>query len=298
MRQALAMLLLVSISACVSNNTQSDQAAPQPSSVSKVQPLLAVTTNPTATPAVDGIISPTAAAGQFSGAALVARNDQVVFLKAYGLADRAANLPNHTDTQFNIGSVTKMFTAVAILQLVQRGQATLTAPISTYLPSYPRDIADQITVEQLLLHISGLGDYITKPAYWAGAKDHLQSLEDYPQLFEQDPLAFPPGTSWKYSNAGYVLLGLIIEHVSGQHYWTYIQEHVFAPAGMARTDANERDNAVPNRAINYTRLDDRLQVGSGAAQPNTRWLPSRAGPDGGSRHPARARGGVGPGRSR
>jgi len=280
MRQALALLLLVATGACVAY-TPPDQVTPQPSPLPQAQRPLAIAANPTVTPAVDGILSTTAAAGQFSGAALVARNDQVVFLEAYGLADRDAKLSNRSDTQFDIGSVGKIFTAVAILQLVQHGQVALTAPISTYLPSYRREIADQITVEQLLTHTSGLGDYITKPPYWAGAKDQLRALEDYLPLFEQDPLGFAPGTSWKYSNAGYILLGLIVERVSGQDYWTFIQQHIFAPAGMTRSDSNERDAVVPNRAINYTRLDERLQIGPGPAEPNTRWLPPHAGPDGG-----------------
>jgi CubicO group peptidase (beta-lactamase class C family) len=173
-------------------------------------------------------------AGLFSGAVLIARHDRVLFSHAYGLADRKRRIPNTVRTRFRIGSMNKMFTAVAILQLVEAGKVKLTAPLGTYLPDYPnRQVATTVTIHQLLTHTGGTGD-IFGPAFDAHRKA-LRTLDDYVRLYGKRGLEFEPGSSWAYSNYGFLLLGVVIQRVTGQSYYHYVQQHVYAPAGMTRS---------------------------------------------------------------
>lgn len=151
---------------------------------------------------------------------------------------------NRTDTRFNLGSMTKMFTAVAIAQLAELGKLSFHDPISRHLPDYPNEaVASKVTIHHLLTHTSGMGDYQNEKFY--ARLDQLRTLSDLVPLFVNDPLAFESGAKWDYSNAGFVVLGLIIEKVSGQDYFTYVKQHVFKPAGMTSTDFYERDKNVP-----------------------------------------------------
>lgn len=169
---------------------------------------------------------------EFSGTVLVAKNGAVQFEKAYGLASRRNNVANQTSTRYNVGSITKAFTKTAIGQLVQAGKLKLDAPISTYLPNYPnKDVAQKITVQQLLDHTSGLGDIFT-PRYLESGQE-LRSVQSYIDFYAADPLLFEPGKGRRYSNYGYVVLGAIVEAVSGQDYFEYIRKNVFEPAGMS-----------------------------------------------------------------
>ena len=146
-------------------------------------------------------------AGLFSGAVLVARHDRVLFSHAYGLADRERRIPNTVRTRFRIGSMNKMFTAVAILQLVEAGKVKLTAPLGTYLPDYPnREVATKVTIHQLLTHTGGTGD-IFGPDFDAH-RNELRTLDDYVRLYGKRGLEFEPGSDWAYSNYGFLLLGV------------------------------------------------------------------------------------------
>jgi len=193
-----------------------------------------------------------AAADSFSGVILVAHHEKPVFLEAYGPADREAKVPNRTDTKFNIGSINKSFTSIAVRRLAAEGKINLDDPIRKYLPDYPNaDAAAKVTVRHLLDMTSGIGDFFGE-RYEATPKEKLRTLKDYLPLFADRPLEFEPGTRNLYSNGGYVVLGLIIEKTSGINYYTYVREHIFKPAGMLDTDSFEKDAVVGNRAVGYT----------------------------------------------
>jgi len=193
-----------------------------------------------------------ATTGQFSGAVLIAKNGKVLFSRAYGLADRERRIPNTLDTRFRIGSMNKMFTAVAILQLVEAGKIELSDPLGTYLTDYPnKDVASKVTIHELLTHTGGTGD-IFGPDFDAHRKE-LRTHSDYIELYGNRGLEFEPGSRWAYSNYGMVLLGAVIERVTGQSYYDYVQEHIYEPAGMTRTGSLPEDEAVPDRSIGYTR---------------------------------------------
>jgi D-alanyl-D-alanine carboxypeptidase len=206
--------------------------------------------------------------GAFSGAVLVARDDHVLYRHAYGLADRKRAIPNTLRTRFRIGSMNKMFTATAILQLVQAGKVELTAPLGTYLTHYPnRDVA-KVTIHQLLTHTGGTGD-IFGPDFDLH-RTELRTLADYVRLYGDQGLEFQPGSDWSYSNYGFILLGRVIEKVTGQSYYDYVQQHIYAPAGMTRSGSLPEDHAVPERSTGYTK-----QPGTTTWLPNTDALPYR-----------------------
>jgi D-alanyl-D-alanine carboxypeptidase len=206
---------------------------------------------------------------ELSGAVLVAKDDRVLFKHAYGLADRKRRIPNSSRTRFRIGSMNKMFTAVAILQLVEAGKVKLTSPLGTYLPHYPnRDVATKVTIHQLLTHTGGTGD-IFGPDFDAH-RTELRTPADYVKLYGKRGLEFEPGSRWQYSNYGFILLGAVIERVTGRSYYDYVQAHIYAPAGMTRSGSLPESQAVPGRSIGYTR-----PPAAGAWVPNTDTLPYR-----------------------
>jgi D-alanyl-D-alanine carboxypeptidase len=207
--------------------------------------------------------------GEFSGAVLVAKDGRVVFGRAYGLADRERGIPNTRRTRFRIGSMNKMFTAVAILQLVEAGTLKLTAPLGTYLPDYPnREVATKVTIHQLLTHTGGTGNFPFLE--FLAHRNELRTLADYLKRHGKRGLEFEPGSRWAYSSYGFLLLGAVIENVTGRSYHDYVQQHVYAPAGMTRSGSLPEDQAVPDRSIGYTK-----PPGTTAWIPNTHTLPYR-----------------------
>jgi CubicO group peptidase (beta-lactamase class C family) len=161
----------------------------------------------------------------------------------------------------------KMFTATAILQLVQAGKIKLEDPIGKYLPDYPnKDIATKVTIHQLLTHTGGTGE-IFGPQLQAHRLE-LKTLQDYVKLFGERGPSFEPGSKYAYSNYGFVLLGVIIERVSGVSYYDYVRDNIYKPAGMVRTGSQPEDESVPDRAIGYIKRD-------GNWKPNTDTLPYR-----------------------
>jgi D-alanyl-D-alanine carboxypeptidase len=206
---------------------------------------------------------------ELSGAVLVAKDGRVLFSHAYGLADRKRRIPNTLRTRFRIGSMNKMFTAVATLQLVEAGKVKLAAPLGTYLPDYPnRDVATKVTIHQLLTHTGGTGD-IFGPDFDAHRAE-LRTLADYVKLYGKRGLEFKPGSRWAYSNYGFILLGVVIEKVTGQSYYDYVHAHIYAPAGMTSSGSLPENRAVPDRSIGYTK-----PPGTTAWTPNTDTLPYR-----------------------
>jgi CubicO group peptidase (beta-lactamase class C family) len=147
----------------------------------------------------------------------------------------------------------KMFTAVATLQLVQAGKLDLNAPLGKYLTDYPnRDIATKVTIHQLLTHTGGTGDFFT-PEYFQHRLE-VKTLNDYVKMFGTRGPQFEPGSKWEYSNYGFLLLGIIIERVSGQSYYDYVRDHVYKPAGMTATASDPEDQPVSDRSVGYTKM--------------------------------------------
>lgn len=223
---------------------------------------------------------------EFSGAVLVARDGRVLFRRAYGLADRKHTIPNSVRTRFAVASIQKMFTAVAILQLVEAGKIELAAPLATYLPDYPnRAVANKVTIHQLLTHTAGTRDILDGDILLdvIAHRNELRTLADYVKRYGKRGLAFEPGSSWAYSNYGFILLGVVIEKVTGHSYYDYVRQHVYAPAGMTRTGSPPEGQAVPDRAIGYTKLPGPTELQRAIASrsapkllaawvPNTEWL--------------------------
>jgi len=190
-----------------------------------------------------------AKAGQFSGVALLAKNGAPVFQHAYGMSDRERHIANNPETAFNLGSINKVFTQIAILQLRTAGKLDLDSTLAKYWPDYPnKEVARKITIRQLMRHTSGIGGNIFDPPA-GGKRNDIRTLKDFLPLFVNQPLAFEPGTRNAYSNAGYVVLGLLIERLSGDDYYTYVREHIFTPAGMTRTGSFAVDSLPPNTAL-------------------------------------------------
>jgi CubicO group peptidase (beta-lactamase class C family) len=204
---------------------------------------------------------------QFSGAVLLAKNGKPIFEHAYGMADRERKLPNTFDTRFRIGSMNKMFTAVAILQLAQAGKLKLDDPFGKYLTEYPnKELASKVTLHQLLTHTGGTGD-IFGPDFNAH-RTELKTLQDYVKLYGNRAAEFPPGSKWAYSNYGFILLGLVVEKVSGQNYYDYVNTHIYDVAGMNSSGSEPEDKAVTNRSVGYTK-----PPGGKDWQPNNDTLP-------------------------
>jgi D-alanyl-D-alanine carboxypeptidase len=208
------------------------------------------------------------AADKFAGAVIVAKDGKVIFKGAYGMADREKRLPNTVDTKFRIGSMNKMFTATSILQLVQAGKIVLNDPLGKYVTDYPnKDFASKVTIQHLLTHTGGTGD-IFGPEFDAHRKE-LRTLQDYVNLYGKRNLEFEPGNRWEYSNYGFLLLGVVVERVSGKSYYDYVNENIYGPAGMTASGSLTEDQNVANRSIGYTRF------GGKELQPNTHTLPYR-----------------------
>lgn len=218
------------------------------------------------------------AAGRFSGTVLLAHHDVPIFQRAYGVADRANGTPNTIETAYNLASLGKLFTRTAMEQLASAGRIDTGATIGRYWPDYPnRELARKATIAQLLAMSSGIGgDIFGTPA----TAHSIRTLADYLKQFVDQPLAFEPGTRRAYSNAGYVVLGALVERVSGEEYRRYLQQHVFGPAGMTRTGFFDRDSLPPWAAVGYTTGDE--DVHDGPLHPNTEMLPGRGSPAGGS----------------
>ena len=239
---SLVIFILLTIALIYGQNTQQDARQNRGTTNSGIEREL------------DSYLSSLVTEDKFSGAVLVAKDGVPIFKKAYGLANKNRNAVNDTETKFNIGSMNKMFTAVAVAQLAERGKLSFDDTISKHLPNYPnKTISEKVTIHQLLTHTSGLGNYQNEKFF--AQFDRVKTLADLLPFFVNEPLIFEPGTKWEYSNAGYVVLGLIIEKVSGQNYFDYVREHVFKPAGMSNTDSYEKGANVSNMAVGYTRIN-------------------------------------------
>jgi CubicO group peptidase (beta-lactamase class C family) len=191
---------------------------------------------------------------RFSGTVLIAKDGKPFYTRVHGLASKRYNIPNQLDTKFNLGSMNKMFTGVAIMQLVEQGKVSVSDPVGKHLPDLPRpEIAERVTIHHLLTHTSGMQDYWEEvfDAHWW----EIKTVSQLAELIFDDTLLFEPGTDFHYSNSGPIVLGMIIEEVTGQDYYDYVREHVYQLAGTINTDCYEMDTPVPNLAIGYTKMD-------------------------------------------
>lgn len=208
-----------------------------------------------------------AAAGRFSGSIYLAKDGAALVDGAWGLADQEQKIPNTPDTAYDTGSIGKLFTQVAVLQLTEQGELGLDDPIGKYLKDYPSsEIAAKVTIRQLLLHTSGLGDifdHITPDTNLAG----MTELKDFLPLFGNRPLEFDPGTRNRYSNAGYVVLGLVIEAVSGENYFDYVPKHILTPASLTRSGFFNRRELPATVARSYMGADDVTRMHPGRGSP-------------------------------
>ncbi len=188
----------------------------------------------------------------FSGCVTVFDGSETVLDECRGLAERNFGVAVDSQTKFHIGSMDKMFTAVAIAQLVEAGKLSWDATLAQSLPEYPdQEAARRITVWQLLHHTAGLGDFFV-PEFFQHREKYVDPA-DYLELIASQPKVGEPGKDWNYSNAGYVLLGRIIEKVSGEGYFDYVQRHVFVPAGMDSSGFDSQEDITPKLAVGYFR---------------------------------------------
>lgn len=201
---------------------------------------------------VNAYVSNAATHGFFSGTVLVAKDGTPVFNHAYGSASVDYGVANTVQTRFNIGSIGKLFTHVAIGQLMQQGKISESDTIGKWLPDYPNQAAKSATIRQLVDMKSGIGDFFT-PAFARTPLGEFRSLEDYLPAFAADPLTFAPGTGTLYSNGGYLVLGLIVQKASGENYYDYVAKHIFAPAGMTHSGYPFADDVMRDRATGYSR---------------------------------------------
>jgi CubicO group peptidase (beta-lactamase class C family) len=184
----------------------------------------------------------------YAGTVLVAQKGKVIYQRAMGKADLEWNIPNAIDTRFQIGSITKQFTAACILQLAEQGKLNLDDKLSKYFPRFPK--GDSVTIHMLLNHTSGIKSYTSMSEFWNLApvpttKDTMVAL------MSRYPYDFSPGTKWDYNNSGFFLLGYIIEKVSGKTYSEYLQQHIFQKAGLYHTMVNRWDTVLEHRAKGY-----------------------------------------------
>lgn len=218
--------------------------------------------------------------GEFSGSVLLARGNKPLFRKAYGLASQRYNVPNKSDTKFNLGSINKMFTGLAICQLIQQGKINLEDTVGQHLPDYPNaDVAENVTIRHLLTHSSGLG------SYWNEEYDKkwttIRTVDDFMSTFVAEPLLFEPGEKFGYSNAGPIVLGSIIEKLTGESYYDYVRKYIYEPAGMKNTDCYAIDMPVPNLAIGYTTFIPGTMKPGDVLRENTLVHSIKGGPAGG-----------------
>jgi len=207
---------------------------------------------------------------EFSGAVIVAKDGKSIFQTAVGFANKEKQIPNQVNTKFNLGSCNKMFTGVAIAQLVEKGLLSFDDTVGKVLPDYPnKDVTENVTIHQLLTHTSGLGHYLNEK--YMAARPNLKSIDAYLNLFKDEPLLFRPGEKVSYSGNGFTVLGKIIETLSGQSYYDFVRKNIHEVANMPRTDCYEidPDNISEDMAIGYTRrLDIQGHMSEGERKDN------------------------------
>jgi CubicO group peptidase (beta-lactamase class C family) len=213
------------------------------------------------------------ASDSFSGAVLIAKAGVPLMRAGYGLSDHEHQVPNRPETKFNLGSIGKSFTRIAVEGLIAQGRLAATDKLGKFLPDYPNaEAREKVTIQQLLDMRSGIGDFFGEE-FLKTPRDRVRSLQDYLPFFASKSLLFEPGTQERYSNGGFLVLGLIIEKVSGQSYYDYIRDTIFSPTGMTSSGYYASDAIVPDRAIGYTHRWQPIDQDSPELRSNVLTLP-------------------------
>jgi CubicO group peptidase (beta-lactamase class C family) len=209
------------------------------------------TDTPDTTSKIDMLMSQYADCCSFTGTVLVSDHDKIIFKKGYGLANREWNIPNTPDVKFRIGSITKQFTSMLILQQVAKGTIKLDAHLSDYLPYYRKDTGSKVTISQLLSHTSGIPSYTDDPKFFGDDSRNYYAADDFVKKFCSGDLQFEPGSKFHYDNSGYFLLGAILEHVTGKTYESLLKESILIPLGMNDSGYDHYADILPKRASGY-----------------------------------------------
>ncbi|WP_080058104.1 serine hydrolase [Spirosoma aerolatum] len=206
---------------------------------------------------IDALIQQYVANRQFNGTVLVAEQGKVIFRKGYGMANMEWNISNTPDTKFRLGSITKQFTSMLIMQLVEKGKIKLDGKVTDYLPDYPKATGDKVTIHHLLTHTSGIPSYTGFPDFFEKMSRDPYTPDAFVKKFSDMPLEFEPGSTFSYDNSGYFLLGVIIEKVTGKSYAEVLQEAILKPLQMLNTGYDLADPIIPKRASGYEKRGGR-----------------------------------------
>jgi CubicO group peptidase (beta-lactamase class C family) len=200
---------------------------------------------------IDKLMSQYADCCSFTGVVLVSDHDKVIFKKGYGLANREWNIPNTPEAKFRLGSITKQFTSMLIMQQVAKGSIKLDGHVSDYLPYYREDTGSKVMISQLLNHTSGIPSYTDDPKFFPDDSRNYYAVEDFVKKFCSGDLQFEPGTKFHYDNSGYFLLGAILEQVTGKTYEALLKENILVPLGMKDSGYDHYADILPKRASGY-----------------------------------------------
>lgn len=200
---------------------------------------------------IDELISKYSEYRYFNGSALVAENGKVIFKKGYGEANMEWNIPNAPDTKFRLGSITKQFTSMLIMQLVEKNMIKLENKITDYLPYYRKDTGDKVTIEMLLTHTSGIPSYTDREDFFEKVSKNYYSPDDFIKEYCSGDFEFEPGSKFNYNNSGYFILGAIIEHITNMTYEEAIKENILIPLGLNETGYDHFENIISKRAAGY-----------------------------------------------
>ena len=209
---------------------------------------------------IEQIMQSHSTAGEFNGSVLVARYGSILYQHAFGYANIEWKIPNDLQTKYEIGSITKQFTALLVLQFVNETKIKIDGHLSDYLPYYRKDTGNRVTIRELLSHTSGIPNFITAPGFLEGSASRTKySVKDFAQEYCSGDLEFDPGTKFNYSNSGYFLLGAVLEEVSGTAYEQLLKDRIFTPLGMNDSGYVHNETIIPHRAAGYERSGHGLQ---------------------------------------
>ena len=200
---------------------------------------------------IDALLRQYVANRQFNGTILVADKGKVLIKKGYGMANMEWNIANTPTTKFRLGSITKQFTAMLIMQLVEQGKLKLDGKVTEYLPDYPKATGAKVTIHHLLTHTSGIPSYTDFPGFFETMSRDPYTPDAFVKKFSGLPLEFEPGSKFSYDNSGYFLLGAIIEKITGKPYADVLQENIFTPLGMKDTGYDLASPVIAKRASGY-----------------------------------------------
>jgi CubicO group peptidase (beta-lactamase class C family) len=206
----------------------------------------------------NALVDAIARTDQLSGVALVAMNDEVLFKRPFGFANLEWDIANVPEGKFRLGSLTKQFTAAAILQLQEAGKLSVDDPVSKYYTDAPASWKD-VTIKHLLTHTSGIHNYTSMDRFFAKEARLDRTPKEIIELTRDQPLDFPPGSQFRYDNSAYVLLGYIVEKVSGERYQDYLQNHIFKPLGMTSSGYDDSAEILHHRTYGYDRTKTGLK---------------------------------------